>query len=466
MRKEIFCAFIRGKIKAVQKFNCWTFTWFYDEKENDHERTRTLNLPIRSRTPCPLGHAARHMRKEIFCAFIRARIKAIQKFNWSTFTWFYDEKENDHEGTQTLNLPIGSQTPCPLGHAARHMRKEIFCAFIRGKIKAIQKFNWCTFTWFYDEKENDHEGTRTLNLPIRSRTPCPLGHAARHMRKEIFCAFIRGKIKAIQKFNWCTFTWFYDEKENDREGTRTLNLPIRSRTPCPIGHAARHMRKEIFCAFIRGKIKAIQKFNCCTFTWFYDEKKNDHEGTQTLNLPIRSRTPCPLGHAAKHMRKEIFCSFIRVKIKGIQKFNWCTFTWFYDEKENDQEGTQTLNLPIRSRTPSALVHTARHMRKEIFCAFILGKIKAIQKFNCCTFSWFYNEKENDHKGTRTLNLLIRSRTPCPLGHAARHMRTEIFCAFIRGKIKGIQKFNCCTFTWFYDVKENDHEETRTLNLSI
>ena len=24
----------------------------------------------------------------------------------------------------------------------------------------------------------DHEGTRTLNLPIRSRTPYPLGHAA------------------------------------------------------------------------------------------------------------------------------------------------------------------------------------------------------------------------------------------------------------------------------------------------
>ena len=219
------------------------------------------------------------MRKEIFCAFNRGKIKAIQKFNCCTFTWFYDEKENDHEGTRTLNLPIRSRTPCPLGHEARHMRKEIFCAFIRGKIKAIQKFNWCTFTWFYDEKENDHEGTRTLNLPIRSRTPCLLSHEAKHMRKEIFCAFIRAKIKAIQKFNWCTLTWFYDEKENDHEGTRTLNLPIRSGTPCPLGHAARHMRKEIFCAFNRGKIKAIQKFNCCTFTWFYDEKENDHEGT-------------------------------------------------------------------------------------------------------------------------------------------------------------------------------------------
>ena len=30
------------------------------KKLNDHEETRTLNLPIRSRTPYPLGHAANH----------------------------------------------------------------------------------------------------------------------------------------------------------------------------------------------------------------------------------------------------------------------------------------------------------------------------------------------------------------------------------------------------------------------
>ena len=31
------------------------------------------------------------------------------------------------------------------------------------------------------------------------------------------------------------------------------------------------------------------------------EKKSDHEGARTLNLPIRSRTPYPLGHAAYQM---------------------------------------------------------------------------------------------------------------------------------------------------------------------
>ena len=66
-----------------------------------------------------------------------------------------------------------------------------------GKLKQFKNSIVVHLLGFYDEKENDHEGTRTLNLPIRIRTPCPLGHAARHMRKEIFCALIRGKIKAI-----------------------------------------------------------------------------------------------------------------------------------------------------------------------------------------------------------------------------------------------------------------------------
>ena len=35
--------------------------------------------------------------------------------------------------------------------------------------------------------------------------------------------------------------------ETDRGGTRTLNLPIRSRTPYPLGHAAAN-RKSICCA--------------------------------------------------------------------------------------------------------------------------------------------------------------------------------------------------------------------------
>ena len=39
---------------------------------------------------------------------------------------------------------------------------------------------------------NDHDGTRTHNLPIRSRTPYPLGHAAMESfeDKNVFKLFI------------------------------------------------------------------------------------------------------------------------------------------------------------------------------------------------------------------------------------------------------------------------------------
>ena len=53
------------------------------------------------------------------------------------------------------------------------------------------------FSFSCDRKENDHEGTRTLNLPIRSRTPYPLGHAATPMKAVIIKAlrYIQGENK-------------------------------------------------------------------------------------------------------------------------------------------------------------------------------------------------------------------------------------------------------------------------------
>ena len=67
--------------------------------------------------------------------------------------------------------------------------------FLRFKTfhKTSVKISGClAYILFYDEKESDHEGTRTLNLPIRSRMPYPLGHAASHMKAKILLLCIRG----------------------------------------------------------------------------------------------------------------------------------------------------------------------------------------------------------------------------------------------------------------------------------
>ena len=50
---------------------------------------------------------------------------------------------------------------------------------------------------FNIEKESDHEGTRTLNLPIRSRTPYPLGHAASHENEYNLLFALGRKLKQL-----------------------------------------------------------------------------------------------------------------------------------------------------------------------------------------------------------------------------------------------------------------------------
>ena len=54
-------------------------------------------------------------------------------------------------------------------------------------------------SFFCDKKGKRPQGTRTLNLPIRSQTPYPLGHVASHMKAEIFNAlrYIQGEIKTV-----------------------------------------------------------------------------------------------------------------------------------------------------------------------------------------------------------------------------------------------------------------------------
>ena len=61
---------------------------------------------------------------------------------------------------------------------------------------------------------------------------------------------------------------------------------------------------------------------------FKDENKSDHEGTRTLNFPIRSRTPYPLGHAASHMKtcklffalcSDSLVNLLKQKMKGFTR---------------------------------------------------------------------------------------------------------------------------------------------------
>ena len=73
--------------------------------------------------------------------------------------------------------------------------QEVTLRISAGQKKSRENLATGYLVRFMAKKESDHEGIRTLNLPIRSRTPYPLGHAASHMILEIFNSLHSGKNK-------------------------------------------------------------------------------------------------------------------------------------------------------------------------------------------------------------------------------------------------------------------------------
>ena len=57
------------------------------------------------------------------------------------------------------------------------------------------------------------------------------------------------------------------------------------------------------CLSVPNKQRTISIEFCSAFSLYNGENECDHEGTRTLNLPIRSRTLYPLGHAASQMKE-------------------------------------------------------------------------------------------------------------------------------------------------------------------
>ena len=85
-------------------------------------------------------------------------------------------------------------------------------------------------------------------------------------------------------------------------------------------------------------------------------------------------------------------------------------------KQNaDHRGIRTPNLLIRSQTPYPLGHAAMHPVNQLYLLFVQlpSVIPCID-----SISSKFPLQEKVDQGIRTPNLLIRSQTPYPLGHAA------------------------------------------------
>ena len=152
------------------------------------------------------------------------------------------------------------------------------------------------------------------------------------------------------------------------------------------------------------------------------QEKVDHRGIRTPNLLIRSQTPYPLGHAAMHPVNQSYLFVVQLPsvipcIDSISKK-------FPLQEKVDHRGIRTPNLLIRSQTPYPLGHAAMYF---VNCICYMFSCQVLSLILTSFVRTFLCVKQNvDHKGIRTPNLLIRSQTPYPLGHAAMHPVNQLY----------------------------------------
>ena len=425
-------------------------TFLCVKRKVDHRGIRTPNLLIRSQTPYPLGHAAMCTASCICCLFSCQVLLLVMTRFLRTFLCV--KQKVDHRGIRTPNLLIRSQTPYPLGHAAMGTVSCICCLFSCQVSLVMTRF---LRTFLCVKQKVDHGGIRTPNLLIRSQTPYPLGHAAMCTASFICCLFSCQVLFLVMTRFLRTFLCV--KRKVDHRGIRTTNLLIRRQTPYPLAHAAMCTANCICCLFSCQVLSLVMTRFLRTFLCV--KQKVDHRGIRTSSLLIRSQAPYPLGHAAMSTANCICCLFsCQVLFLVITRF---LRTFLCVKRKVDHRGIRTPNLLIRSQTPYPLGHAAMCTASCICCLFscqvlFLVMTRFLRIFLCV-------KQKVDHRGIRTPNLLIRSQTPYPLGHAAMGTVSCICCLFSCQVSLVMTRF----LRTFLCVKQKvDHRGIRTPNLLI
>ena len=217
-----------------------------------------------------------------------------------------------------------------------------------------------------------------------------------------------------------------------------------------------HPVNQLYLLFVQ-----LPSVNVCidsTSKKFPLQEKVD-QGIRTPNLLIRSQTPYPLGHAAM-CPVNCICSLFSCQVLSLVLTSFVRN--FLCVKQNvDHRGIRTPNLLIRSQMPYPLGHAAMHPVNQLYLLFV-----QLPSVNACidSTSKKFPLQEKVDQGIRTPNLLIRSQTPYPLGHAAM-CPVNCICSLFSCQVLSlvltsfVRNFLC--------VKQNvDHRGIRTPNLLI
>ena len=190
--------------------------------------------------------------------------------------------------------------------------------------------------------------------------------------------------------------------------------------PYPLGHAALCPVNCICCLFSCQVLSLILTSFVRTFLCV---KQNvDHRGIRTPNLLIRSQRPYPLGHASCQLY------LLLVQLPSVvpcidsisKKFSLC------QAKSLQQRGSTPQSSDSKSDAFS--VEPCGHASCQSIFMLFVQLPSVIPCIDSIPKKLFPFQEKVDHRGIRTPNLLIRSQTPYPLGHASCQSIVSVICS--------------------------------------
>ena len=250
----------------------------------------------------------------------------------------------------------------------------------------------------------DDSGIRTPNRQIRSQTPYPLGHEARCLVNCSCYLFICQVLSLVLTLFLRSFLCVKQKVDDSR--IRTPNLLIRSQTPYPLGHAAMYPVNCICYLFSCQVLSLVLTLFLRSFLCV--KQKVDLRGIRTPNLLIRSQTPYPLGHASCQLylllvQLPSVVPYIHILCKN---FPLCQ-TKCRTERDSNPQSSDSKSDAICN----AAMYPVNCMLRIQLPSVVPCADSIFEKFSLC-------QAKSRPQMDSTPNILNRSQTPYPLGHAA------------------------------------------------
>ena len=315
----------------------------------------------------------------------------------------------DDSGIRTPNRLIRSQTPYPLGHEARCLVNCICYLFICQVLSLVLTLFLRSFLCV-KQKSRRQQDSNTLSSDSKSDASSvgPCGHV--FCRLYLLLVQLPSVVSISKKFPLC-------QAKSRPLRDSNPNLLIRSQTPYPWGLAVMYPVNCICYLFSCQVLSLVLTLFLRSFLCV--KQKVDLRGIRTPSLLIRSQTPYPLGHASCQLylllvQLPSVVPYIHILCKN---FPLCQ-TKCRTERDSNPQSSDSKSDAICN----AAMYPVNCMLRIQLPSVVPCVDSIFEKFSLC-------QAKSRPQMDSTPNILNRSQTPYPLGHAAMYPVDCICCLF-------------------------------------